>query len=282
MSNNSNNTICGNSLSIRSKRGLLASIWSIVSIVTAISFLTAFIFAITSKSNNQDENYNYNGYYNYEGQGGNQENMEGQEGRNGDPEVAVTSRALAFSALWTGVMAALLSVFGTVILGWQSPTGQYYTCCGSSVHRTTPLGLGSFIGALLMFANLTLICSVLFGEFEIRDNREGAGEERGGGDATYGERESRLSMAFSILCMVLTVIYAGFAALTFAYSNCVIEEHIMDEREEAMMLSTRNKTVVHFNAGYDGYNNPGYIGERFDVGRNGGFVSPSAQDATLA
>jgi hypothetical protein len=86
-------------------------------------------------------------------------------------------------------------------------------------------------------------------------------------------------MAFSILCMVLTVLYAGFAALTFAYANGVIEEHTIDEREEAM-ISTRNKTV-HFNAGYDGY-----IGERFDVGRprNGGpagFVSPSAPEAAL-
>jgi hypothetical protein len=77
--------------------------------------------------------------------------------------------------------------------------------------------------------------------------------------------------------MVLTILYAGFAALAFAYSNGVIEEQIMDEREEAMMLSTRSKTVGHFNAGYDGY-----IGERFDVGRGAGFVSPSAQDATLA
>ena len=80
--------------------------------------------------------------------------------------------------------------------------------------------------------------------------------------------------------MFLTIIYAGFAALTFAYANGVMEEHAMDEREEAM-ISTRNK-VGHFN----GYN--GYIGERFDVGRptgrNGppGFVSPTAPEATLA
>jgi len=88
-------------------------------------------------------------------------------------------------------------------------------------------------------------------------------------------------MAFSIMCMVLTVLYAGFAALTLAYATNVIDEHAVDERDEAiMMTSTRNKTV-HFNAGYDGY-----IGERFDVGRprNGpaGFVSTAAPDATLA
>lgn len=233
----------GNSIS--SKRGLLASLWSIVTIFAAISFLAAFIYALTSDGESEGgQRYNYNG----EGS---------QDDRENDPEVAVTSRALTFSAMWTGVLAALLSVFGTVILGWQSPTGQYYTCCSSSVHRTTPLGIGSFIGALLMFANLTLVCSVLFGEFQIRDNREG--EERGG-DQFYDQRETR-SVAFSIMCMVLTVLYGGFAGLTLAYAPDVIDEHAIDEREEVLMTSTRNKTV-HFNGGYDGY-----IGERFDIGR---------------
>jgi len=88
-------------------------------------------------------------------------------------------------------------------------------------------------------------------------------------------------MAFSIMCMVLTVIYAGFAALTLTYATNVIDEYAVDERDEAiMMTSTRNKTI-HFNAGYDGY-----IGERFDVVRPrngpGGFVSTTAPDATLA
>ena len=89
-------------------------------------------------------------------------------------------------------------------------------------------------------------------------------------------------MVFSVLCMFLTVLYAGFAALTYAYSNAVMSEHAMDEREEAM-LSTRNKP-----GRFDTYG--GYIGERFDVGRprtgptgfDTGFVSPSAPEATLA
>jgi hypothetical protein len=154
-------TLCGES--IPSRRGLLASLWTLVTILTAVSFLTAFIFALSTKGGADDDE---DGYYNYN----NNQNGEGsgdQQGYDMDAELAVTSRALAFSALWTAVLSALMSVFGTVILGWQSPTGQYYTCCSKSVHRTTPLGLGSFIGALLMLANLTLICSVLFGEFEV-------------------------------------------------------------------------------------------------------------------
>jgi hypothetical protein len=115
---------------------------------------------------------------------------------------------------------------------------------------------------------------------QIRDYREGEDRNGNADDDQSGTREERSSMVFSVLCMLLTILYAGFAALTFAYSNSLMDEHAIDEREEAM-LSTRNKSgVAHFN-GYDGY-----IGERFDVGRprNGpvGFVSPSAPDATMA
>jgi len=142
------NALCGDSIS--SKRGLLAAVWSVVSLLSLCSFLAAFVYAWTSK-NDAENRDNYN-------------NGAGEN----EPDLAVTSRALAFSVLWTAVLAVLMSVFGTVVLGFQSPlSGQYYLCCDRSVHRTTPLGLGCFIGALLMLANLTLICSVLFGEFVV-------------------------------------------------------------------------------------------------------------------
>lgn len=145
-------SLCGGT--IGSRRGLLASLWSVLTILTGVAFLLALIFTLSAKD---DGEYQY--YYD-----------EGEEEREQDidPEIAVTSRAMAFAALWTAVLATLMGIFGTVILGWQSPTGQYYTCCSSQVHRTTPLALGSFIGSLIMFANLTLVCSVLFGEFEVR------------------------------------------------------------------------------------------------------------------
>ena len=145
--------LCGGA--ITSRRGLLASLWSLVTALTAVAFLAALIFTLSTKQDD-DEYYYYN----------NNNEME-EEREDLDPEIAVTSRAMAFAALWTTVLATLLAIFGTVVLGWQSPTGEYYTCCSPQVHRTTPIALGSFIGALLMFANLTLVCSVLFGEFEV-------------------------------------------------------------------------------------------------------------------
>ena len=161
-------TLCGET--IDSRRSLLASLWSFVTLLSAISFMTAFIFAIVGDTSNNYNNNNSNngGYYNYNNNNNMEEEHGDQQNNSNSPLLAVTSRALAFSATWTGVLVALMSVFGTVVLGFQSPTGQYYTCCSSSVHRTTPLGLGSFIGSLLMLANLTLICAVLFGDFKVR------------------------------------------------------------------------------------------------------------------
>ena len=132
---------------VRTRRGLLAFVWSLVTLAVLLSFVSAIILAITTNNGDSYSDDTNNALV---------------------ADVAVTSRAMVFAALWTVVLAILMSVFGMIILGFQAPTGQYYTCCHGSVHRTTPLGLGSFIGALLMFANMTLVCSILFGEFEVR------------------------------------------------------------------------------------------------------------------
>jgi hypothetical protein len=135
-------SLCGGSVS--SRRGFLAALWSLVTCLTAIAYIVALIVSQSAKGDGEND-----------------------DKQNENLEIGVTSRAMAFASLWTAVLATLMAIFGAVILGWQSPTGVYYTCCSPQVHRTTPLSLGSFIGALLMFANLTLVCSILFGEFEV-------------------------------------------------------------------------------------------------------------------
>ncbi|GKY93416.1 hypothetical protein MPSEU_000309200 [Mayamaea pseudoterrestris] len=252
-------SLCDGSISSTSKRSLLAALWTLVTILSAVSFIVALIFTLSAREANKD--YDDDEY----ARQGNDNNDNGDD----NVEMAVTSRAMAFCALWTAVLTTLMAIFGTVILGWQSPTGVYYTCCSSRVHKTTPLALGSFIGALIMFANLTLVCSVLFGEFEIRDyQREGEPEREQQADTAV----RRSSLAFSIMCMVLTVLYAGFAALTFAWSKSILQEMAIDiELEDSMAARSPGKQSHHFvvasaNTGYDGY-----IGERFDV-RTAGFV----------
>jgi hypothetical protein len=101
---------------------------------------------------------------------------------------------------------------------------------------------------------------------QIRDYREGEDNK----EARVDTAVRRSSMAFSIMCMFLTVLYAGFAGLTFAFSKSILEELLIDEREEASRKTSSNRS--HFVGGY----NDGYIGERFDVRRpgTGGFVAP--------
>jgi hypothetical protein len=102
------------------------------------------------------------------------------------------------------------------------------------------------------------------GHDQIRDYRDG--EEK---EARENTAVRRSSMAFSIMCMFLTVLYAGFAGLSFAFSKSIIEELVEEEREDTQ----RHKAPPnHF--GYDGY-----IGERFDVRR--GFVSATPDKAII-
>jgi hypothetical protein len=89
-------------------------------------------------------------------------------------------------------------------------------------------------------------------------------------------------MAFSVMCMFLTVVYGSFAAFTFLYANGIMEEHAIDDREESMLSARDHHQMGHFNAGYDGY-----IGGRFDVGVRpmtrgpAPFISPTPADGTL-
>lgn len=218
-------TLCGET--VRSKRTLLALGWSIVNLLTFVAFLTSLIVALSAR-NYQNQNYNNQNYYNNDN---NQQNDQEE-----DVEISVTSRAMAFAALWTALLAILMGIYGTVVLGFVAPTGNYYWCCARSVHSTTPMVLGSFMGAMLMFANLTLVLSVLFGEFNIRDFREG----EGGKEAEEMQEITleRSSLAFSIMCMFLTVLYAGFTGLVFTYSEDLLRENQEDSRREALSPST--------------------------------------------
>jgi len=253
---------------IRSKRSLLAVCWSIVNLLALLSFVSAFVFALTTKNSSSNNNNYYNNNNNNNNNNNENENENENQQQEEEPAISVTSRAMAFAALWTMVISGILGLFGTILLGFQSPAGNYFWCCPTKVHTTNPLSMGGFIGALLMFSNLTLVCSVLFGEFQIRDYQR----ERDGGDKDeewiQDSALSRSSLAFSIMCVFLTVLYAGFAALVFTFADDLLRENAIDSRREALSPS-------------DPVHGSGYISsDRFGVqGKSAhmtseGFVSP--------
>eukprot|EP00579_Thalassiosira_antarctica_P003840 CAMPEP_0201903370 /NCGR_PEP_ID=MMETSP0902-20130614/55443_1 /ASSEMBLY_ACC=CAM_ASM_000551 /TAXON_ID=420261 /ORGANISM="Thalassiosira antarctica, Strain CCMP982" /LENGTH=247 /DNA_ID=CAMNT_0048437411 /DNA_START=44 /DNA_END=787 /DNA_ORIENTATION=- len=230
-----------------SRRSLLAALWSIVGLLTLTSFVIAILFAYASKKYDEAE-------------GDKDEWSSQQQGS----AIAVTSRAMVFAAIWTAVLSGILVIYGTVILGIRMPTGKYYACCAGNVHRMTPLSLGAFGGSLLMFANLTLVCAILFGEFEIRDFNFGSGnnqEEQNdqNDDGNNSVVVDQSSFAFSIMCIFFTVMYAAFAALVFYNSNLLLEESVADARDES--ASPGSNPEIN--------NAPGYFGgDRFGVSRS--------------
>uniref|UniRef100_A0A7S4JA12 Uncharacterized protein n=1 Tax=Odontella aurita TaxID=265563 RepID=A0A7S4JA12_9STRA len=243
-------SICGSV--IKSKRGALAMGWSIVVILTFIALLTALIFSIQNNyyaANYADENYADENYDEDENEGN--DKNKNKNGMVRAVDIVVSSRAMAFAAVWTAILAGIMAVYGTVVLGVQSLSGKYYWCCSKDVHNTTPLSIGMFIGSLLMFANVTLVCSVLFSEFQVRDfNVYGKQYEY---EDESEKSVERSSMAFSVTCMFLTILYAGFAGLVFAFSDTLMEENIADERNEKLSPSDPEAPL-------------GYIGgDRFDV-----------------
>eukprot|EP00571_Detonula_confervacea_P003377 CAMPEP_0172327416 /NCGR_PEP_ID=MMETSP1058-20130122/59511_1 /TAXON_ID=83371 /ORGANISM="Detonula confervacea, Strain CCMP 353" /LENGTH=237 /DNA_ID=CAMNT_0013044459 /DNA_START=30 /DNA_END=743 /DNA_ORIENTATION=+ len=225
-------------MATNSRRSLLAALWSIVGLLTLTSFVIAIVFAYASK--------------NYDEAAGEQDEYQQQQGS----AILVTSRAMVFAAIWTAVLSGILVIYGTVILGIRMPTGKYYACCDSNVHRMTPLSLGAFGGSLLMFANLTLVCAILFGEFEIRDfNWQQEGDNDDNDDSNNVVDQS--SLAFSIMCIFFTVMYSAFAALIFYNSNVLLEESVADARDE----SPGSHPEMN--------NAPGYFGgDRFGVSRS--------------
>jgi len=220
-----------------------------VSLLTLIAFVTAALFTIQSKELAEDY---YDEYY------GNDQNAEDNYQNGSSADVSVTSRALVFTALWTAILALIMAFVGMVILGITSPTGKYYWCFPGAVHRTTPLSLGTFIGSLFMFANITLVAAVLFGEFKIRDRTYGDGEGHEEGEGAQEMEVERSSTAFCIMCVFLTLVYGSYAALVYNYSEELLSENEKDIRQEA----TRPQTFAVDPAS----NAPGFIGgDRFDV-----------------
>ncbi len=86
------------------------------------------------------------------------------------------------------------------------------------------------------------------------------GEEQQG-DAEYAQEraDERSSMAFSIMCMFLTVLYLAFAATVYIFSHSVLEENEADEES----LRGQQQQQHAYTGQTHAYS--GYIDNRFDI-----------------
>lgn len=175
----------------------MAFTWTIATVATLLAFLLAVILTCQVHAHymhmeryyeSQRQDYYYqqqnnngcNNYNNNEGEGGGENggdedcNSGSQDDNSMDRQIeqlmllsSVSSNSMTFVALYTMAMAVALSLFGsTAIVGFMSLRGDYIAPCFSS-SGSSKLRLGIFGGAIVVFANLLLVCAVVFGEVRV-------------------------------------------------------------------------------------------------------------------
>jgi FtsH-binding integral membrane protein len=172
-------SICGSFL--RDKRSLVAFTWTITTVLTLVAFIMATVMMIHVHTHYRRlekyyESQQYGGYNNrYLNDGDNQrnsgdKNQQQQQQQNMGEYLwlaALSSKSMTFVAVYTMFMAISLSFFGsTAVVGFTSLRGIYIAPCFSS--GGSRLRLGIFGGAIIFFANLLVVCAVVFGEVRVR------------------------------------------------------------------------------------------------------------------
>ena len=156
-------SICGGFIS--SKRSLLAFTWTVTTLLTFVAFFMAIVMMVRINSHYRylerlyasDDDYNNNGE-------GEEEQHSGDRMQEIYPLLASTSsKAMGFVGIYTMLLSVGLTLYGsTAIVGFTSFQGVYIAPCFP--HRSK-MKVGIFGGAVVVFANLLMLCAVIFGEF---------------------------------------------------------------------------------------------------------------------
>lgn len=120
-------------------------------------------------ANDDDDVYNNNnnGEQQQEGGGSQDHNSADNESLLYSMLASTSSRSMTFVAIYTMTLAMALNLYGsTAIVGFTSLQGVYIAPCFSSEHSSMKVGM--FGGAIVIFANLLLLCAVVLGEFRVR------------------------------------------------------------------------------------------------------------------
>lgn len=143
----------------------------------------------------------------------------------------VASRSITFVALYTMSMSVALVLYGsTAIVGFTSLRGVYIAPCFSNPGYSSKLKVGIFGGAIILFANLLLVCAVVFGEVRV-DNWNGDGDRNNQDDREPYEVE-RIATILAVCCMFLSALYTIFAILLFLYY--VSDDHGLGDEDDVI------------------------------------------------
>lgn len=182
-----------------------------------------------------------NWYQNYEYNNGG----DGEEGSGDMKEIqesylllsTMSARSITFVSVYTMMLATVLSFYGTTaIVGFTSLRGVYIAPCFSS--GSDQMRMGIFGGAVVIFANLLLVCAVILGEVKVEDGGED-GRERDEEDSYQVER---IATVLAVTCMFLSALYTIFAVLLFlTYAG---EETFPDGAESEVGAGQRKTPLV--------------------------------------
>ena len=180
-------SLCGTFLTDR--KSLVAFTWTLTTVMTLLAFIMAVCLMVhvhtqykrmESYYEEQYEYYNGQQYNNnlnrrIQGEGGEEQQQQQHQSADAGREeleyylqlANMSSQSMTFVAIYTVVMAISLNLYGTTaIVGFTSLQGVYIAPCFSS-SANPRLRLGIFGGAIIFFANLLLLCAVIFGEVRV-------------------------------------------------------------------------------------------------------------------
>ena len=168
---------------------MIAFTWTISTVLTLFSFLVAIVLMIQIRAHysrlerhyDSDDWYQsyYSNNYNYnddgeEGGGGSQDRQqtyeEAQRVAESYIQLATTSApSITFVGFYTVMLAIGLNLYGsTAIVGFMSLKGDYIApCFSSSGMADNSMHVGVFGGAIVIFANLLVVCAVILGEVRV-------------------------------------------------------------------------------------------------------------------
>lgn len=166
-------SICGGFLG--DKLSMMAFVWSITNLLTLFAFFTtiALLVQIHTHYRRMERYYESDDWYkqymnNNEEEGGSHDESEKyREQQEAFLQLStMNAKSITFGSIYTMVLAFGLSFYGsTAIVGVTSLRGIYIGPCFSSGGSNMRVGI--FGGAIVMFANLLLVCAVILGEVRV-------------------------------------------------------------------------------------------------------------------
>ena len=222
-------SLCGTFL--HNKRSLIAFTWTLTTILTLAAFVLTLVYVGHVHTHYLRMEHYYEEQYQYSQQQRNQnydddnhQNNNNDKGNSQDEReyqqhmqlAHVASRSITFVALYTMTMSVALVMYGsTAIVGFTSLRGVYIGPCFSTPGYSSKLKVGIFGGAIIIFANLLLVCAVIFGEVRVENWKEDDHNQDNNDREQY--EVERIATVLAVCCMFLSALYTIFAILLFLY-----------------------------------------------------------------